>query len=52
MSPGLSPIRVLTVDEHPLVREGIGGLISMQPDKDHGADDVRGRRADPPRGEG
>ena len=33
MSPGLSPIRVLTVDDHPLVREGIAGLIGVQTER-------------------
>ena len=27
-----SPIRILIVDDHPLVREGIGGLVGVQPD--------------------
>jgi two-component system, NarL family, response regulator len=32
MSGGSSPIRVLAVDDHPLVRQGIAGLIGVQPD--------------------
>ena len=28
----LNPIRVLTVDDHPLMREGIGAIINSQPD--------------------
>jgi len=32
MSAGTSPIRILAVDDHPLVRQGIAGLIGIQPD--------------------
>ncbi len=32
MSAGPSPIRMLAVDDHPLVRQGIAGLIGVQPD--------------------
>jgi hypothetical protein len=29
---GSSPIRIFTLDDHPLVREGISGLVGVQPD--------------------
>jgi DNA-binding NarL/FixJ family response regulator len=32
MSAGSPPIRILTVDDHPLVREGIAGLLGVQAD--------------------
>jgi len=32
MSTGSSHIRILTVDDHPLVRQGIAGLVGIQPD--------------------
>ena len=32
MSTGPSPIRIMTVDDHPLLRQGIAALIKSQPD--------------------
>jgi len=32
MNPGPSQIRILTVDDHPVVRQGIAGLVGVQSD--------------------
>src|SRR5271167_1822102 len=32
MSDATAPIRILAVDDHPIVRQGIAGLVSIQPD--------------------
>jgi DNA-binding NarL/FixJ family response regulator len=32
MSSGISQIRILTVDDHPVVRQGIAGLLAIQSD--------------------
>jgi DNA-binding NarL/FixJ family response regulator len=45
MSADQVQIRIMTVDDHPLVREGIGGLISVQPDMVIVAEASNGREA-------
>jgi DNA-binding NarL/FixJ family response regulator len=45
MSSGSSQIRVLAVDDHPLVREGIAGLVGVQPDMTLVAEAANGRDA-------
>jgi len=45
MSGGSSPLRVLAVDDHPLVREGIAGLIGVQTDITLVAEAGNGREA-------
>ena len=45
MSAEISQIRVLAVDDHPLVREGIAGLIGIQPDMVLAGEASNGREA-------
>ena len=45
MSTGISPIRVLAVDDHPLVRQGIAGLIGVQTDMALVGEAANGREA-------
>ena len=45
MSGSSSPIRILAVDDHPLVREGIAGLIGVQADMTLVAQAGNGREA-------
>ena len=45
MSGGNSPIRILSVDDHQLVREGIAGFVGVQPDMTLVAEAATGRDA-------
>ena len=45
MSGGSTPIRVLIVDDHALMREGIAGLIGVQTDVTLAAEAANGREA-------
>jgi DNA-binding NarL/FixJ family response regulator len=45
MSASPNPIRILTVDDHPLFRQGIAALLSSQPDMSLVAEASNGREA-------
>jgi DNA-binding NarL/FixJ family response regulator len=45
MSVGLNPIRILAVDDHPIFRQGITGLLADQPDMRLVAEACDGREA-------
>ena len=45
MSSESAPIRILAVDDHPLIREGITGLLAVQPDMKLIAEAGTGREA-------
>ena len=42
---GSFPVRILTVDDHPVVREGIAALVGVQPDMTLVVEAANGREA-------
>lgn len=45
MNPEVPPIRILAVDDHPLVRQGIAGLVGIQRDMTLAGEASNGREA-------
>ena len=45
MNAGSSQIRILTVGDHPVVRQGIAGLLAVQPDMSLVGEASNGREA-------
>jgi DNA-binding NarL/FixJ family response regulator len=45
MSAAPSPIRILSVDDHPILRQGVTALVSGQPDMSVAAEATNGREA-------
>ena len=45
MTADPNPIRILTVDDHPIVRQGIAGLVASQSDMTLVAEAANGREA-------
>jgi DNA-binding NarL/FixJ family response regulator len=41
---GSASMRILTADDHPMVREGIAGLVEVQPDVTLVAEAANGRK--------
>jgi len=45
MNPGAAPIRILAVDDHPVVRQGIAGMLALEADMDLVGQASNGREA-------
>jgi DNA-binding NarL/FixJ family response regulator len=45
MTSDAAPIRILCVDDHPMLRQGIAGLVAVQPDMTLVAEAANGREA-------